>query len=130
MLTTHCVGVLNNDGRKIGGEIARIPEASFDDAEKDIEKAEPIITRGMIVKWSAVQTIDIDEIVDKAFIEKVVGWSYSRIPVVGKSLVDENETIIKAGSDWDGKQVFGFLHIRVSHIRYTKCQQHFPWVNL
>lgn len=114
-------GVLNNDGRKIGGEIARIPEPSCDDTGKDIEKAEPMVTRGMIVKWTAVKTIDIDEIVDKAFIEKVMSWSYSRIPVVGKPLVNENETTMKTGSDWEGKQVFGFLHIKVSLMQHAPC---------
>ena len=108
------LGVLNNDERRIGGDVSKIPESNFEDPGNDLEKAKPIVTRGMIVKWSAVKTIDINEVVDQLFIQKVMSWSYSRIPVVGKLDVEQNGIKMQAGSDWEGRQVFGFLHIKVS----------------
>ena len=109
-------GVLNNDDRKIGGDISRIPEPSCEDSNKDLEKAEPITPRGLFVKWPSVKIIDINEIVDNTFMEKIRGWAYSRIPVVGKpnGKSNENTTTTTTSSDWEGTQVFGFLHIKVS----------------
>jgi len=101
--TRIMLGALNLDSRKIGGEIARIPEVQSED-EKDIEKADLVIVHGMIVKWSAVKTIYIDEPVDENFVKKIKDWSYSRIPVIGRPEGD---------SKLEGKKIFGFLHIKV-----------------
>lgn len=53
--------------------------------EQDIEKADVAVTQGIVVKWTSVKSVDIDDVVDAAFIKKIKSWSYSRIPVTGKS---------------------------------------------
>jgi metal transporter CNNM len=107
------LGALRLDSREIGGDIAVIPANNIED-ENDLEKADLVVLQGLIVQWSAVKTIDLDDVVDEAFIAKVTGWSYSRIPVIGNPESHE----IKADSSsmayrWEGKQIFGFLHIKV-----------------
>lgn len=109
--TRIILAVLNMEGREVGGEIANIPRGS-DDFSKDVEKGRVEITRGVIVKWSSVKTVNMDEIVDKAFIDKVIRWSYSRIPVVGLQAAGDS-SVSTRGTEWDGTQVFGFLHIKV-----------------
>ena len=108
------LGALNLDSRKIGGDIAMVPEKNTDD-EKDVEKADLIILQGLIVHWSEVKTVNIDDVVDEAFVTRVHSWSYNRIPVIGnpESHGVQNNP---AASDyrWEGKQIFGFLHIKVS----------------
>ena len=108
------LGALNLDSRKVGGDIAMVPAKNTDD-EKDVEKADLIILQGLIVHWSDVKTVNIDDVVDEDFVAKVNSWSYSRIPVIG------NPESHSAQSDpvamdyrWEGKQIFGFLHIKVS----------------
>jgi metal transporter CNNM len=105
------LGALQLDSRKIGGDIpptlGRIAEEDID-AEKDLEKADPVLASGMVVRWSAVKTIDIDEAVDGNFIRKVKSWSYSRIPVIGGQA--ENSDL---RTTWEGKHIYGFLHIKV-----------------
>lgn len=76
--------------------------------ERDVEKADSPVANAMIVPWSAVKTIDINEPVDKAFIRKVKSWSYSRIPVTGGPL----DQLTKS-TEWEGNQIFGFLHVKV-----------------
>jgi hypothetical protein len=66
----------------------------------------------MIVKWSAVKTVNIDEVVDEAFLKKIKSWSYSRIPVIGKPSKEISERSSKQ-SDWEGTRIYGFLHIKV-----------------
>lgn len=101
--TRVMLGALNLDGRRIDRVFSDHPEQPFVGDEKDIEKAERFVVHGMVVSWYAVHTIDINEPVDRDFIEKVRGWSYSRIPVVDKS----NPGAFK------GIKIFGFLHIKV-----------------
>ena len=105
------LGALKLDSRRIGGDIAIIPEKNYDEGEKDIEKADLFVVQGMIVKWSSVKTVNIDDRVDMAFIKKVKGWSYSRIPVIGgpQPKIGENYS----QTSWEGKKIFGFLHIKV-----------------
>jgi metal transporter CNNM len=108
------LGALRLDSRKIGGDIALIPEKSTDD-EKDLEKADLVVLQGLIVQWSAVKIINIDDVVDEAFIAKVSGWSYSRIPVIGDPEPHEMQgDPAVTGYGWEGKQIFGFLHVKVS----------------
>lgn len=108
------LGALRLDARKIGGDIALIPEKSTDD-EKDLEKADLVVLQGLIVHWEAVKIINIDDVVDEAFIAKVGGWSYSRIPVIGDPEPNEMQDDPAATSyGWEGKQIFGFLHVKVS----------------
>jgi len=80
--------------------------------EKDVEKADVLLVHGMIVKWSAVKTVNIDEVVDEAFLKKVKSWSYSRIPVIGKPSKESNERS-SMQSDWEGTRIYGFLHTKV-----------------
>lgn len=109
------LGALNLNSRKVGGNISRIPEDVEDEkfTSQDVEKADLVVSHGMIVPWSAVKTIGIDEPVDGAFIQRVKSWSYSRIPVIDGS----GGNSIEAQS-WEGKRIFGFLHIKV---RWKYC---------
>jgi metal transporter CNNM len=108
--TRIILGALNLDARKIGGDITNTPEKTQAENEKDVEKADVVVVQGMIVKWSAVKTVNINDAVDKAFIEKVKSWSYSRIPVIGNDTNDENNV---RSLDWAGNKIFGFFHIKV-----------------
>lgn len=103
------LGALSLDGRRI--DRVNVPEQSADGDEKDVEKAVHPVVHGMIVKWYAVKTIDINEPVDRYFMEKIRGWSYSRIPVIGKSA----KTIAES-RPWQGTMIYGFLHIKVKII--------------
>jgi metal transporter CNNM len=108
------LGALNLDSRKILGDISLIPEGSTED-EVDMEKADLVIHRGLIVHWSAVKTVNIDEVVDEGFIAKVTGWPYSRIPVTGDPEIDgTQDTPTVKDYRWEGKHIFGFLHVKVS----------------
>jgi metal transporter CNNM len=106
--TRVVLGALNLDGRRIDRVMADPPEQPSDADEKDVEKAEISVVHGMIVKWYAVKTIDINEPVDQDFIDKIRSWSYSRIPVIGKSGGKATQSEI-----WEGTKIFGFLHIKV-----------------
>jgi metal transporter CNNM len=106
------IGALNLDSRKVGGEINSLPCPSSDQSERDAEKADLVVVHGFIVQWHMVKVININDKVDKTFIKKVRMWSYSRIPVVGEPGDDEDKETVTL-SDWGGKKIFGFLHIKV-----------------
>ena len=109
--TRIMLGALQLNSTNIGRDIARVPRNGNEGdqyTEKDVEMGKINTANGMIVGWSAVKTIDIDEPVDGALIRKIKSWSYSRIPVLGGRL--ESTT---GPSEWNGKQLFGFLHIKV-----------------
>lgn len=106
--TRVVLGALNLDGRRIDRVMSNILEPSFDGAEKDVEKAEIPDVHGLIVKWCAVKTIDINELVDQGFINKLKCSSYSRIPVIGNT-----EKKIAQSETWEGNKIFGFLHVKV-----------------
>ncbi|KAG9244284.1 hypothetical protein BJ878DRAFT_78707 [Calycina marina] len=101
-------GALHMDGRQIGGEICSMTEINCDH-DKDIEKADMVIYNGMITKWTSVHTVDIDELVDAAFLHKVKLWLFSRIPVVGSCTINDKPT---GTSTWAGNEIFGFVHLR------------------
>jgi metal transporter CNNM len=103
---------LTLDSRKVGGEIHSVPRPSCDESDRDAEKANLVVVQGMIVQWHMVKAIDINEKVNKAFIKKVRMWSYSRIPVIGESEEEENKEAAEL-SGWNGRKIFGFLHIKV-----------------
>jgi len=113
--TRVLLGALNLDGRRIDRVVADPREQSFDGDEKDVEKAEHSVVHGMIVKWYAVKTIDINDPVDQDFIDKIRSWSYSRIPVIGKSGGRATQSQI-----WEGTKIFGFLHIKVRICSITR----------
>lgn len=103
------LGALKLDCRKIGGETTAVPEP--ENRDQDLEKADLVVVQGMIVKWSAVKAIRIDEHVDEAFIKKVRGWSYSRIPVIGNLGKGREGEVV---GEWThGTQIHGFLHTKV-----------------
>jgi len=106
------LGALNLDSRKIGGEIHMVPASGSEVSERDAEKADLVVVQGMVVKWHMVKTININEKVDRSFMKKVRKWSYSRIPVIGRSEDQENRDAVDL-SDWNGTKIFGFLHIKV-----------------
>lgn len=114
--TRIMLGVLSNDGRDIGGDISDIPRPGSGDTDMDVEKADIAFSRGLIVKWSAVKTVDINEVVNQAFIDKVVSWSYSRIPVIGKPDQHKSTKCTRTVLPWGNTQVFGFLHVKVNRL--------------
>ncbi|OBT64497.1 hypothetical protein VE03_05344 [Pseudogymnoascus sp. 23342-1-I1] len=80
------------------------------DGAGDPEKADHT-TSGIIVPWSAVKFIRIDDLVNEQFITKIKQFSYSRIPVVG------NEELLTIAPTYNGhspsdQRIFGFLHIK------------------
>ncbi|KAE9372393.1 hypothetical protein N431DRAFT_408613 [Stipitochalara longipes BDJ] len=105
------IGALGLDSRKVGGEIQAFPRPSYDESERDTEKADLVVVQGLIVQWHMIKTININEKVDCAFIKKVRMWSYSRIPVVGESDNGESKEAAEL-SGWNGRKIFGFLHIK------------------
>jgi metal transporter CNNM len=106
------LGALNLDSRRVGGEIRMVPRPSSDGSDRDTEKADLFVVQGMIVQWHMVNVISINEKVDKAFVKKVRMWSYSRIPVISESDDGEYKEAQEL-SDWNGRKIFGFLHIKV-----------------
>jgi metal transporter CNNM len=112
--TRVMLGALNLDSRSIGGDIALVPETNTS-VEKDVEKADPIVLQELLVHWSDVKTVDIDDVVDDKFMSRVNDWSYSCIPVLGKHefhKVEMDPATVEYR--WEGRQLFGFLHIKVS----------------
>jgi metal transporter CNNM len=112
------VGALHLDNRQIRGELGRLPDIKRNSIA-DIEKADLVVVQGLVVKWSAVKTVRIDEVVDDNFIEKVNSWSYSRIPVIGGNglgnIVESSAPSPPAHDEWGINQIFGFLHIKASY---------------
>jgi metal transporter CNNM len=117
------LGALQLDSRKVGNSVFNSFEQRkiaicVAEKEVDLEMSDLVSTSGMVVPWSAVKTVHIDEPVNGDFIRKVRGWSCSRIPVVGNQ---DQQTV--NGSDSGGNQIFGFLNIKVGFYqsRYDCC---------
>ncbi|EKD15663.1 hypothetical protein MBM_06291 [Drepanopeziza brunnea f. sp. 'multigermtubi' MB_m1] len=109
--TRIMLGALKLDSQRLDGDVLRTSDSSLDESSQDLEKATSPVSRGVIVKWSAVKTVNIKDIVDEAFITKVKSWSYSRIPVVGgPPLVTDENGIMR--DPWEDNQIFGFLHVK------------------
>ncbi|ELR03201.1 hypothetical protein VC83_02323 [Pseudogymnoascus destructans] len=105
-------GALDLDGRTL----EKSPLGSFYDSKSitdiagDPEKADHT-TSDIIVPWSAVKFIGIDDLVNEQFIVKIKQFSYSRIPVIGnEDLVTAPPT--KHGSASNDHRIYGFLHIK------------------
>jgi metal transporter CNNM len=135
--TRIAIGALRLESRTIGAEIMRVVDPVPENCEKDIEKAEVIVTSGLVVEWSLVKTVNIDDIIDRAFIKKVKSWSYSRIPVISKAEIsawvgNEKEMPIMPGEleKWEGTRIHGFLHIRVSLLSYYSYSTPIANINL
>ena len=112
------LGALSLDGRKLGATFSAFPKtghAGSSGRGSDVEKADLVVVNGMIVNWSIVKTVDIDEPVDNAFIRKIKSWSYSRIPVVGEAQVEQEEAGENRSfhTSWNARKVFGVLHVKV-----------------
>ena len=69
----------------------------------------------IIVPWVEVKYLDSEEKVNDALLSKIKRWALSRLPVVGNA--DGRPDSALMGNAWNGKKVFGFLHIRVG----TSC---------
>jgi metal transporter CNNM len=104
-------GALDLDGRLIQGtnptycDKGKAPEA-------DLERGNPT-KYDIIVPWTAVRLININEEVTVGFIAKVRGWAYSRIPVVGDDTVTACNAPAEPERSWKGQKVYGFLHVKV-----------------
>lgn len=104
-------GALKLDARKIGSEIPSVPMLPRQD--EDIEKADLTVVQGMIVKWSAVKAVRIDDRIDSAFIEKIRSWAYSRIPVIGSTGKEQSTDAFDASKWSEDTRVYGFFHVKV-----------------
>ncbi|KAK2629698.1 hypothetical protein QTJ16_000518 [Diplocarpon rosae] len=120
------LGALKLESQRLSADSSA--ESDLKHNEKDVEKADAAVSRGMIVKWEAVKTIRIDDTVDDEFIKKIKAWSYSRIPVVGPLPTTDGAGITadicschpsdfttqdhNSKDSWEGGQLFGFLHIK------------------
>jgi hypothetical protein len=72
------------------------------------------VLQELLVHWSDVKTVDIDDVVDDKFMSRVNDWSNSCIPVLGKhefQKVEMDPATVEYR--WEGRQLFGFLHIKV-----------------
>lgn len=78
---------------------------------KDFEKPDDVAVQSLIVKWSEVKTIDINEKVNMDFVKRMGTSPYSRILVVGDS--EDEERRWTPSSPWKGNKIFGFLHVKV-----------------
>lgn len=83
----------------------------------DLEKAGHT-NSDIIVPWSAVKFIRIDDPVNEQFITKIKQLSYSRIPVIG------NENLLAVapidnGNASNDQRIFGFLHVKVGKALQT-----------
>ena len=105
--TRVVLGALSLDSRRIGGEVAFIPR--LDPNETDIEKAAEVVISGIIVNWAGVKTVNINDSVDRAFVDKVKDWSYSRIPV----LDDVRADLTEDSSCRNDIAIFGYIHVQV-----------------
>lgn len=69
----------------------------------------------IIVPWSAVKRVNINDEVTEKFVMKIKEWSYSRIPVLGNNESPKSEpTEMEHG--WNGQRIFGFLHVKVGRL--------------
>ena len=109
------LGALRLDSQSIGSDIFAKQEAYVQDDDKDLEKADPAPIFRMITRWSDVKTIYIDDLIDEAFLGKIRGWSYSRIPVIGNPQYLESKwpEVYTGVYREEGLCVFGFLHTKV-----------------
>ena len=113
--TRVILGALSLDSRRIGGEVAFLSRA--DPKETDIEKAEEVVISGIIVDWVGVRTVNINDRTDRAFLDKIKDWSYSRIPVLGDIGADKTETR-PCRSDIE---IFGYIHVKVRKSHPLNC---------
>jgi len=88
-----------HDGNEVEGDAYDLEKAGY--SQSDI-----------IVPWSAVKHVNINDEVTERFLMKIKEWSYSRIPVVGDSESPKSEPT-EMDHGWNGQRVFGFLHIKV-----------------
>ncbi|KFZ20741.1 hypothetical protein V502_03020 [Pseudogymnoascus sp. VKM F-4520 (FW-2644)] len=105
-------GAIDLDGRTLEKSPlgAFYDNKSITDGAGDPEKAYHT-TSDIIVPWSAVKFIRIDDPVNEQFITKIKQFSYSRIPVVGnKDLLAIAPT--DNGNAPSDQRIFGFLHIK------------------
>lgn len=78
----------------------------------DLEKADHI-TSDIVVPWSAVKFVRIDDLVNEEFVMKIKQFSYSRIPVIGNEDLFTAPPSNDRGGALNDQRIFGFLHIKV-----------------
>lgn len=78
------------------------------------EIAEEPMNNSIIVPWDSVRHVHIDDEVTPEFLAKIKEWSYSRIPVLGKTPLDWEDEDDSDSTLWDGRSIYGFFHIKVS----------------
>jgi metal transporter CNNM len=108
-------GALDLDRRTLRGEY----QPSFGKGKAplaDVEKGEAAES-DILVPWSSVRCISVNEEVTKELILRIKSWAYSRIPVVGNLKAGGDESADCCG-DWNDQKVYGFLHIKVDSILF------------
>lgn len=106
-------GALDLDGRTLEKPYLQTYHDRKDVADDiyDPEKAD-CGSSDVIVPWSTVKYITIDDEVNEQFITKIKQMSYSRIPVVGNE-DSSNLASINLENGLKGQRLFGFLHVKV-----------------
>lgn len=108
-------GALNLDRRTLRGEC----QPNFGKGKAplaDIERGEATES-DILVPWSSVRCISINEEVTKELILRIKNWAYSRIPVVGDLEAGDQESADCYGG-WNNQKVYGFLHVKVDSISF------------
>ncbi len=77
----------------------------------------------ILVPWSSVLRISINEEVTKELILRIKNWAYSRIPVVGDLEADDHESADSCGG-WSHQKVYGFLHVKVASTQFLVIWTH------
>jgi len=78
--------------------------------EKDLEKVGSGRSFEIITNWYKVNYVDIDEVINESFVQKIKRWSITEIPVISK----DTSTIAVA------RRCYGLLHIKV-FAKYKSC---------
>lgn len=103
-------GALDLDHRTLRGDC----QLSFEKDKAlltDVEKGETLKSE-IIVPWSSVRCVSVNEEVTKDLVQRIKGWAYSRIPVVGDLEAACSESA-KCCAGWEDQKVYGFLHVKV-----------------
>lgn len=105
------IGALNLDNCVIGKlSFGRQGNKLFDDNEA--EKATQSKQKGIIKSWPFVKTINIDDIVNNDFMEKISHWSYNRLPVIGTSRRHQYSPRNNSEYHLEDIQIYGSLHLK------------------
>lgn len=105
------LGVFDLENKSVGDAKCMRSLTKTDGPVKDLERPDDLAVQSLIVKWSQVKTVGINEKVDKELVKRLGKSPYSRILVVGDS--ENEERRWENSSLWKGNKIFGFFHVKV-----------------